>query len=148
MCCKNNSQQSYNVICIFFIAKIYWTLTFFTSFSWWKMYSNNVWEGKVWLIDMWGEKKWSWLIFASHSFNLTLDKLGFWEYLARFSLDKFINGPSGLVNIEAWRNSETKCHKCFRLSSQNKTSLKIKRCTKRYCSYNVNIKYCIIKYYK
>lgn len=35
--------------------------------------------------------------------SLTLDKLGFWEYLARFSLDKFINGPSGLVNIEAWR---------------------------------------------
>lgn len=32
----------------------------------------------------------------------TLDKLGFWEYLARFSLDKFMKGPSGLVNIEAW----------------------------------------------
>lgn len=40
----------------------------------------------------------------------TLDKLGFWEYLARFSLDKFINGPSGLVNMEAWRHSETKNH--------------------------------------
>lgn len=38
--------------------------------------------------------------------SLTLDKLGFWEYLARFSLDKFINGPSGLVNIEAWRKRE------------------------------------------
>lgn len=38
--------------------------------------------------------------FTSHS-GLTLDKLGIWEYLARFSLDKFINGPSGLVNIEA-----------------------------------------------
>lgn len=48
--------------------------------------------------------------------SLTLDKLGFWEYLARFSLDKFINGPSGLVNMEAWRNSETKNHsKCFML---------------------------------
>lgn len=35
--------------------------------------------------------------------SLTLDKLGFWEYLARFSLDKLINGPSGLVNMEAWR---------------------------------------------
>lgn len=34
--------------------------------------------------------------------SLTLDKLGCWEYLARFSLDKFINGPSGLVNMEAW----------------------------------------------
>lgn len=38
---------------------------------------------------------------GSHSLSLTLDKLGFWEYLARFSLDKFINGPSGFVNIEA-----------------------------------------------
>lgn len=45
--------------------------------------------------------------------SLTLDKLGFWEYLARFSLDKFINGPSGLVNIEAWRkrkNSSINMH--------------------------------------
>lgn len=40
------------------------------------------------------------------SLRLTPDKLGFWEYLARFSLDKLINGPSGLVSIEAWRNSE------------------------------------------
>lgn len=64
------------------------------------------------------EKKTMILIFASLS--LTLDKLGFWEYLARFSLDKFIKGPSGLVNIEAWKNNETKCHaKCFRLSSQS-----------------------------
>lgn len=38
--------------------------------------------------------------------SLTLDKFGFWEYLARFSLDKFINGPSGLVNIDAWKNSK------------------------------------------
>lgn len=38
---------------------------------------------------------------GSHSLSLTLDKLGFWEYLARFSLDKFINGPSGFVSIEA-----------------------------------------------
>lgn len=33
--------------------------------------------------------------------TLTLDKLGFWAYLAKLSLDKFINGPSGLVNMEA-----------------------------------------------
>lgn len=46
----------------------------------------------------------------SYSLSLTLDKLGFWEYFARFILDKFINGPSGLVNIEAWRKSRTKLY--------------------------------------
>lgn len=41
----------------------------------------------------------------SHMLSLTLDKFGFWEYLAKFSLDKFMNGPSGLVSIEAWKDS-------------------------------------------
>lgn len=38
------------------------------------------------------------LVFDAH---LTLDKFGFWEYLDIFSRDRFIKGPSGLVNIEA-----------------------------------------------
>lgn len=38
------------------------------------------------------------LVFDAH---LTLDKFGFWEYLDMFSRDRFIKGPSGLVNMEA-----------------------------------------------
>lgn len=55
-------------------------------------------------------KKQGFLSFSLHvTVCLTLDMLGFLEYLARFSLDKLINGPSGLVSIEAWRNSEITC---------------------------------------
>lgn len=36
----------------------------------------------------------------------TLDKFGFWEYLDIFSRDRFIKGPSGLVNMEAWRRAK------------------------------------------
>lgn len=35
--------------------------------------------------------------FEAHTFA----NLGFWEYFVKFSLDKFINGPSGLVSMEA-----------------------------------------------
>lgn len=40
--------------------------------------------------------------------SLTLDKCGFWEYLDIFSRDRFIKGPSGFVNMEAWRKSKRK----------------------------------------
>lgn len=68
--------------------------------------------------------------------SLTLDKLGFWEYLARFSLDKFINGPSGLVNIEAWRKRKkliykyawplTHTHSCTHICVCIKKNIKFK----------------------
>lgn len=83
-------------------------LTFFTSFSWWKMYSNSVWnKGKQ-------EIFFTFYIEITNStttgcgLRLTLDMFGFWEYLARFSLDKLIKGPSGLVIIEACGNTVNK----------------------------------------
>lgn len=42
--------------------------------------------------------------FEAHTFA----NLGFWEYFVKFSLDKFINGPSGLVSMEAYERKERK----------------------------------------
>lgn len=38
----------------------------------------------------------------------TLDKLGALAYFAKFSLDRFINGPSGLVSMDAWEYTRVK----------------------------------------
>lgn len=37
--------------------------------------------------------------FSVHTFA----NLGFWAYFVKFSLDKLIKGPSGLVSMEAYR---------------------------------------------
>lgn len=82
------------------------------------MYSNKVWHKSKRERDLQsqqtfetGVQKWSFdyqihyrLVICSWN---TLDKFGFCAYLAKFNLDKFINGPSGCVNIEAWKIDKT-----------------------------------------
>ena len=54
-------------------------LTFLTSFSWWKMYSNRA-----------------------------LARFGLAAYLLKFSRARLMNGPSGVDSIDAWKKQKQK----------------------------------------